>query len=122
MLSLFRPPGGGISLVAILWILAGGFCMYLGLRSGLNYILGMGLAFFVLGAGLWLRQGWARWLAMGVSALGVCSSIIMLATKGWEARPVLKLLSALFFIHALWVWEVRKDDPEPEMFLEDLER
>ncbi len=122
MWNVFRPPGGGISLYAGLWIGLGLALVYLGLSAGRNDLLALGLPLFVLGSGLWLRKGWARWLSFWISALGVVAGVFVLGLKGWDTRKAFKVLMGILFMHSLWVWEVRPDDPEPETFLDDMGR
>lgn len=123
MSSFLRPPGGGITFVAFLWILAGAFGMYAlhNLPGGPGVLFWTCAILFVTGIGLWLRHRWARSVALILSGFGLIAAFVRLGMFGLSFKGALKVLSSIYFIHVLWVWDVRRDEPLPEVFGEDVD-
>lgn len=102
-----RPPGGAVSLWAVLFLLLGPFIVLVSVVSGNPIGLVAGIVFLALGAGLWLRQTWARWLGLAVALFMAGWVLIGMSSNGVKLGPASILLASVGLAAEMWDWRVR---------------
>ncbi|WP_425397506.1 hypothetical protein [Aeoliella sp.] len=104
----WRPPRGGIALLAgcfviaaIIFIVAGGHSWYT------RYFVPL---FLPIGIGLWLKHSWARWITFTFFALVALIWLVSVFAGQFSMRRALQGLAIASSLLALWEWDVWPED------------
>jgi len=109
-----RPPGGPVSVWSVCFILFGAFFMLLGVVAADMLSVLSALVCVTLGAGLWLRQVWARWLGLAMALFMIGWGSITMSNEGVQLLPASLLFAGIGLAAEMWNWQVRKDAPSPD--------
>lgn len=99
-----RPPRGGIAFMAVCFMIAG---VYFCFRDGGSwYTRAVCPWFAVIGAGLWLKHSWARWVMFAFFVLAAVLATLLVFVKGLSGRWIVQGIVIAGAIVALWQWDV----------------
>ncbi len=106
----FKNPGGDLTWLTPLWLLAGGFLAYVNFSEGAVVfgLLYASLALFSLL--VWFDLKWVAiplMIYIGIATLG---GILMLFIQGFSWLLLSKLALAGYSLYGLWVWGIRREE------------
>lgn len=107
--KLLRPPGGETTFNALLLFFAGAYGLFQGLPAK-PILIAIGVAFMLVGAGLWFRQNWARLAGIVLCVLGLAFFIYRLAFETFSLWNILCLLGVFWILKDLWRERFNQED------------
>jgi hypothetical protein len=106
-------PKGGVGWLAGFYMLVGIVSIYAYLTGPESLYTKIGIAFLIVGIGLWQRADWARWLAFGFNIFGLIVltfSLYLAPEKFLTVRNGFKFLMVAGMLAILWEWDVEGEE------------
>jgi hypothetical protein len=106
----FKNPGGDLTWITPLWMLAGGFLAFLNLREGSTGLAILFGSLALCASLVWFDVKWAGVPLMTYFSLAALVGAIILVAKGFSWRMLFRIIFAGYTVYAVWEWRNRIND------------